>query len=52
MGEIQKPTPVLLLIAVSSRHDDALGWAEACAVEQFGPLALKSEAFDFTETDY
>ena len=52
MGEIVKPTPVLLLIAVSSRHDAALAWAEARAVKQFGPLALESEAFDFTETDY
>jgi hypothetical protein len=52
MGEIHEPKPVLLLIAVSSRHDDALAWTEARAAEQFGPLASKSEAFDFTETDY
>lgn len=52
MGEIHEPTPVLLLIAVSSRHDEALSWAEARAVKEFGLLALKSEAFDFTETDY
>ncbi len=52
MGEIHEPNPVLLLIAVSSRHDAALAWAEARGVEQFGPLSLKSEAFDFTETDY
>jgi hypothetical protein len=52
MGEIHEPNSVLLLFAVSSRHDEALAWAEARGVEQFGPLALKSEAFDFTETDY
>lgn len=52
MGEINQPTPVLLLIAVSSRHDEALAWAETRGVERFGPLYLKSEAFDFTETDY
>jgi hypothetical protein len=52
MGDIHEPTPVLLLIAVSSRHDEALAWAEARAIERFGPLALKSEAFSFTETDY
>ena len=52
MGDIHEPTPVLLLIAVSSRHDEALAWAETRAIEQFGPLALKSEAYSFTETDY
>ena len=52
MGLILPPKPVLLLIAVSSRYDAALRWAEQRAVEQFGPLALRSEAFDFTETDY
>ena len=52
MGEIQSPTPVLLLIAVSSRYDDALVWAEERAVAEFGPVLHKSEAFDFTETDY
>lgn len=52
MGEIYKPKFVLLLIAVSSRHDEALAWAEQRGVEEFGPLYRKSEAFDFTETDY
>lgn len=52
MGQIQSPKPVLLLIAVSSRYDEALAWAEERSVAEFGPLALKSEAFDFTETDY
>ena len=52
MGEIHEPKPVLLLIAVSSRYDEALAWAEECTVAEFGPLRLKSEAFDFTETDY
>lgn len=52
MGEIQKPAQVLLLIAVSSRYDDALAWAEQRAVSEFGPLRLKSGAFHFTETNY
>ena len=52
MGEILSPKPVLLLIAVSSRYDEALAWAERRGVEEFGPLLLKSEAFDFSETDY
>jgi hypothetical protein len=52
MGSITSPTPVLLLLAVSSRYDEALAWAEQRGVEQLGPLRLKSPAFDFTETDY
>ncbi len=52
MGTIQKPKPTLLLIAVSSRYDHALAWAEKQSQAEFGPLALKSEAFEFTETDY
>jgi len=52
MGQINTPTPVLLLIAVSSRYDQALAWAEERAVQEFGPLLFQSEAFDFTETDY
>lgn len=52
MGQILPPKPVLLLIAVSSRYDEALAWAEERAVTQFGPLHLKSEAFVFTETNY
>ena len=52
MGEIHEPTPVLFLIAVSSRYDDVLTWAAERVAEEFGPLQLKSERFDFTETDY
>jgi len=52
MGDIHQPTPVLLLVAVSSRYDEALAWAEQRGVEHFGTLLLKSEAFQFTETDY
>ena len=52
MGQIHSPKPVLLLIAVSSRYDEALTWAEQQTVAEFGSLHLKSEAFDFVETDY
>jgi len=52
MGSIHSPTPVLLLLAVCSRYDEALVWARDRANSQFGPLALQSEAFAFTETDY
>ena len=52
MGAIHDPKPVMLLIAVSSRYDEALAWAAEKAQEEFGLLALESEAFVFTETDY
>jgi len=52
MGEINTPKPALLLIAVSSRYDEALAWTEQRTVSEFGPVRQKSEAFDFTETDY
>ena len=52
MGQILPPKPVLLLIAVSSRYQEAVEWAEQRAIGEFGPLHLKSAAFDFTETDY
>lgn len=52
MGEVHEPAPVLLLIAVISRHATAIRWAHETLVQQFGPIALESEAFDFTETDY
>jgi hypothetical protein len=52
MGEIHEPAPVLLIIAASTRYVEALGWAHERLANQFGPVALASEAFDFTETDY
>ncbi|NOZ41192.1 MAG: DUF4416 family protein [Planctomycetes bacterium] len=52
MGNITPPKPALLLIAVSSRYDEALAWAEQHTVSKYGPVRQKSVAFDFTETDY
>jgi hypothetical protein len=52
MGE---PTPhrtALLLMAAFSRHEAALAWARQRAVEEFGPVALESPTFHFTQTDY
>jgi hypothetical protein len=52
MGTTHEPDAVLLLVAVSSRYQAALNWARVRIESQFGRLALVSEAFAFTETDY
>jgi len=52
MGTVQSPTPVLLLIAVTSRYVEALEWAQSRAAATYGPIVSASEAFDFTETEY
>jgi len=52
MGEIREPASVLLLVASSSRYVEVLQWAREHLTNAYGPIALTSEAFDFTETDY
>lgn len=52
MGAISTPTPVLLLIAASSRYEAALAWGLRRSEAEFGPVAAVSDAFDFTETNY
>jgi hypothetical protein len=52
MGAPHQPSPVLLLIAASSRYDDALAWGLLQAEREFGPVATVSAAFDFSETNY
>jgi hypothetical protein len=52
MGVPHSPTPVLLIVAASSRYDDALVWGRHQAEREFGPNAAVSDAFDFTETNY
>ena len=52
MGDIHQPKPVLLILAAFSCDPAAMDWARATAVDAWGPVALSSDAFDFTETDY
>jgi hypothetical protein len=52
MGDINLPAPVLFILAVSSRHAAALEWARERCAQQYGPIQLSSDPFDFTETDY
>jgi Domain of unknown function (DUF4416) len=52
MGEIHQPAPALLMVAAISRSEAALEWAQERCVAHYGPAALASAAFDFSETDY
>ena len=52
MGRIDVPVPVLLIVASISRHESAFEWARERCVAQYGPVALASTPFDFTETGY
>jgi hypothetical protein len=52
MGQPTQHDPVLLILAAFSRHDAALEWGWRIASGQWGPIALSSEPFEFTATDY
>ena len=52
MGTIHSPQPVLRLVPMVSRYDDALAWARDRVQQQWGELALVSPAFVFNDTDY
>jgi hypothetical protein len=52
MGELRNPDLALLILAVTSRHDEALSWSSERGAQRFGSIALASLAFAFTETDY
>jgi len=42
----------MLMLAASSRYATALHWAQDRCIASYGAIALASEPFDFTETDY
>jgi hypothetical protein len=42
----------LLIVAVFSRHADALAWARQRLTDVFGPVALAGEPYSFHHTDY
>lgn len=52
MGRPAPHSPVLLLLAAFSRHEGALDWARARAVETWGLIARESPQFAFRETQY
>lgn len=52
MAEPSLPEPVLLVVAVFSRHPEALSWARQRLERLFGSVALESPAYDFNQTAY
>jgi hypothetical protein len=52
MGRPTPHPPALLLLAGFSRYPKALEWAAEQAVAAWGPVALASPRFAFSETDY
>lgn len=46
------PEPMLLIVAAFSRHENALAWARERLETLFGPVALVSPTYDFTQTAY
>ncbi len=52
MAEPRFPVPTLLVVAVFSRHMDAIYWARTPLETLFGPIGLASEPFVFDQTTY
>ncbi len=52
MGEISTHQPVLLICALVSRYPNALRWGIDQLIKSYGPVALESPVYDFTETTY
>lgn len=52
MGQPAEHDPVLLIVGAFSRFPEALDWAKRELERHFGPVALESPRFAFTETDY
>ena len=52
MGRAELPRPVLRLVAAFSRHTEPLQWGKEQAQTAWGLVALESEPFLHTETNY
>ena len=52
MGAPSYPAPVIVVVAIISRYDDAIAWAIERLQAHFGPIALRSDLFGFRETHY
>jgi uncharacterized protein DUF4416 len=52
MGDITAADSVLCILAAFSRHSSAIDWGLEQATAAWGPPAVVSPRFSFTETDY
>lgn len=52
MGSIQPHFPTMMLVAIFSRHAEALQWARERIAQRWSAIALASEEFDFWETSF
>ncbi len=52
MAEARPVEPVLLVVALFSRHDRALDWARQRLEQAYGPIGLASIPFLFDQTSY
>ncbi len=52
MGDPTFHSPALLITAAFSRYEESLRWAKSKTEAEWGPIALESPAFDFSQTAY
>jgi len=52
MAEPRPQPPVLLVVAVFSRHEEAIAWARERLTEVYGSIGLTSTPYAFTQTSY
>ena len=52
MGQIKEPIPVVVLLAVTSRHPTAFQWARQQSEAHWGAVELESCVFSFDQTQY
>jgi hypothetical protein len=52
MGTAQEHSPVLLILAAFSRHDQALDWARKRSETEWGQIVLSSDIVPFDYTTY
>jgi Domain of unknown function (DUF4416) len=52
MAQLSFPDPVLLVVAVFSRHPDAVAWAGQRLEQDFGAIARASHPYNFNQTAY
>jgi hypothetical protein len=52
MGQTRQPIPVLLITAISSNDEEAIGWGAEQIEAKWGPIWLKTPVFDFDHTSF